>query len=467
MRAIVEVFRSHHRRMRVFAGLACALLAGLMITVSVLNTRDEAEVDEQLADAPPDAAQIERGAYLARAGNCQSCHTQAGAAPYSGGKGIATPFGVIYPGNLTPDKKTGLGTWNASHFWRALHNGRSKDGRWLYPAFPYQQYALLTREDTDALFSYLKSLPAVEQRNKDHALSFPYNMQTALALWRAMYFNPLRQENVTDKSVQWQRGRYLVEGLGHCAACHSPRNALGAIVSGRELSGGMMLSEKWMAPSLLSMDEAAVMDWSAEDIVRLLREGRNHTAHVSGPMASVVFGSTQHLSDEDLSAMAVYLKSLPSSSTSGKAISRTEMAEARAQIRAEIPAGERAEGQTEKQIDKQTDKQAEKQVMQHGARLYDKHCAECHGDRGEGREEVYPALHGNRSVTMNDTTNLVNVIRQGGFGPVTAQNPRPYGMPPFGHVLSHRELADLITFVRQSWGNQASPVSELEILRGR
>ena len=429
------------------------------MAVIVLNTRDEADINEQLAERPPSAAQIQRGAYLARAGNCQSCHTQAGAAPYSGGKGIATRFGVVYPGNLTPDKKTGLGTWNASHFWRAMHNGRSKDGRWLYPAFPYQQYSLLTREDSDALFSYLKSLPAVEQRNKDHALHFPYNTQAALALWRALYFKPLRQETVTDKSVQWLRGRYLVEGLGHCAACHSPRNALGAMVPGREFSGGMMLSEKWMAPSLLSMDQAGVMDWPAEEVVRLLRDGRNPMAHVSGPMASVVFGSTQYLSDEDLSAMSVYLKSLPRSPTSGKAVSRIETAEA--------PAEERAEGQTEGQTDQQTDQHAEKQVMQRGARLYDKHCAECHGDRGEGREEVYPALRGNRAVTMNDATNLLNVIRQGGFGPVTAKNPRPYGMPPFGHVLGHRELADLITFIRQSWGNQASPVSELEVLRGR
>ena len=432
MRFIVENFQNHRPRLWVITVLFCVLLAGLVMTVSVLNTRDEAKLDEHLAELPFSAAQIQRGAYLARAGNCQSCHTQAGAAPYSGGKGITTPFGVVYPGNLTPDEKTGLGTWNASHFWRAMHNGRSKDGHLLYPAFPYQQYSLLTREDSDALFSYLQSLPAVEQRNNNHALSFPYNTQAALALWRAMYFKPLQLEAAADKPLQWQRGRYLVEGLGHCAACHSPRNALGAIVSGREFSGGMMLSEKWLAPSLLSMSEAAVMDWSTDDVVRLLRDGRTAAAHVSGPMASVVFGSTQYLSEEDLTAMAVYLKSFP---TSVKAMRSTEA--------------------------------ADKQVMQRGARLYDKHCAECHGDQGEGRDAVYPALRENRAVTMADATNLINVIRQGGFGPVTAHNPQPYGMPPFGHVLSHPELADLITFIRQSWGNQASAVSELEVLRGR
>ena len=432
MRSIVENFQSKFRRLWVVTALACLLLAGLFITVIVLNTHDEADLDEQLAELPPSAAQIQRGAYLARAGNCQSCHTQAGAAPYSGGKGIGTPFGVIYAGNLTPDKKTGLGTWNTSHFWRAMHNGRSKEGRWLYPAFPYQQYSLLTREDSDALFGYLKSLPAVEQRNKDHALSFPYNTQAALALWRAMYFKPMQLETAADKPQQWQRGRYLVEGLGHCAACHSPRNALGAILPGREFSGGMMLSEKWLAPSMLSMAEAGVMDWPTNEVVRLLQEGRNRSAHVSGPMASVVFGSTQYLIEEDLTAMAVYLQSFPKSEQT---------------VRSSEVAG--------------------KQVMQSGARLYEKYCAQCHGDQGEGLDGVYPALRGNRAVTMADATNLINVIRQGGFGPVTAQNPQPYGMPPYGHVLSHRELADLITFIRQGWGNQAATVSELEVLRGR
>ena len=432
MRSVVENFQSKLRRRWVIAAPACLLLAGLFITVIVLNTHDEADLDEQLAELPPSAAQIQRGAYLARAGNCQSCHTSAGAAPYSGGKGIGTPFGVIYAGNLTPDKKTGLGTWNASHFWRAMHNGRSKEGRWLYPAFPYQQYSLLTREDSDALFSYLKSLPAVEQRNKDHTLSFPYNTQAALALWRAMYFKPMQLEAAADKPLQWQRGRYLVEGLGHCVACHSPRNALGAILTGREFSGGMMLSEKWMAPSMLSMAEAGVMDWPTNEVVRLLQEGRNSSAHVSGPMASVVFGSTQYLSEEDLTAMAVYLKSFPKPE---QAIRSTDV--------------------------------ADKQIMQSGARLYDKHCAQCHGDQGEGLDAVYPALRGNRAVTLADATNLINVIRQGGFGPVTAHNPQPYGMPPFGHLLSHSELADLITFIRQSWGNQASSVTELEVLRGR
>ncbi len=414
------------------AGVLCLLAIGLVIAIGVLNTSDEGYIDTRLAEPVPDAEQIQRGAYLARAGNCQSCHTQVGSAPYAGGEGIQTPFGVVYAGNLTPDKKTGLGSWNASHFWRAMHNGRSKDGRWLYPAFPYAQYTRLTRADADDIFAYLRSLPAVEQTNRDHALRFPYNTQMALALWRALYFKPQQHQLASDQSAQWNRGHYLVEGLGHCAACHSPRNALGAAIGDRHLRGSMMPSEHWYAPSLLAMSEAGVIDWPATDIVQLLQSGSVGQAHVSGPMASVVFGSTQYLRDDDLTAMAVYLKSLP------KAENTIASAEA-----------------------------ADAIEMRRGASLYDKHCAECHGDQGEGKAGVYPALRGNRTVTMHNTANLISVIRQGGFGPVTEKNRRPYGMPPFGHVLSHREMADIITFLRQSWGNRASLVTELDLLRGR
>lgn len=369
------------------AALLCVLLIGLVSLISALNTRDEADIDTRLGEPVADAEQIRHGAYLARAGNCQSCHTQAGAAPYAGVKAFRHPLVWCMP--VTSRRiKTGLGSWNASHFWRAMHNGRSKDGRWLYPAFPYAQYTRLTRADSDAIFAYLHSLPAVEQRKRDHALRFPYNTQLALALWRALYFKPQHHQAVSGQSPQWNRGLYLVEGLGHCATCHSPRNALGAAISDRQLSGSMMPSEHWYAPSLLSMAEAGVIDWPTTDVVQLLQSGRAQRAHVSGPMASVVFGSTQYLTDDDLTAMAVYLKSLPKTE---KTIAPVEAADAN--------------------------------EMRGAARLYDKHCAACHGDQGEGKSGVYPALRGNRVVTMHNTANLISVIRQGGFGPVTEKIP--------------------------------------------
>ncbi len=410
--------------------LVLALLAGMVL---VLNQRDEPELQAATPDsAEPTLQQVERGAYLARVGNCRSCHTQPGGAEYAGGKGIATPFGVVYGGNLTPDTKTGIGGWNANQFWRALHNGRSGDGRLLYPVFPYLQFTRITREDSDALFAFLRTVPAVEQANRAHALRWPYSAQAALSVWRALFFRPTPFVPRADRSVQWNRGAYLVQGLGHCAACHSPRNALGALAAAEPLSGGNMPAQAWYAPSLLDTGEAGVADGPAANSVDLLKTGVSTHAVASGPMAEVVFASTQYWSDADLRATAIYLQDLPRTPVSEKNVAPVNA-----------------------------------QVMQRGAGLYEHHCAQCHGEQGQGAPGVYPALAANRAVTMSPATNLIQVLVRGGFAPVTAGNPRPYGMPPFGHTLNNRELADVLSYIRQAWGNRAPEVSELEILRAR
>ncbi|MDP3654238.1 MAG: cytochrome c [Rhodoferax sp.] len=416
-------------RVLVLVALTVAALGGAVLA---LNLRDEPDMAQAVADPAPTALQIQRGAYLARAGNCQSCHTQAGGAAYAGGRGIDTPFGVVYAGNLTPAPQTGLGTWNATHFWRALHNGRSKDGHLLYPAFPYPQFTRVTRDDSDALFAYLRSLAPVERPATPHALRFPFSTQAALAVWRALFFTPERDPTQPEKSDAWNRGRYLVQGLGHCAACHSPRNALGGTSATALFSGGAMPAQKWYAPSLLSRQEASVAEWADSEVVDLLQAGVSRSGNVSGPMAEVVFGSTQYLSEDDLGAMASYLKDLPP---------------VRARAEAVLPANT--------------------QVVQRGAKMYEHHCANCHGDQGQGVTGIYPALAGNRAVTLPTSANLVRVLVGGGFAPVTARNPRPYGMPPFGQALGNRELADVLTFIRQAWGNQASEVSELEVLQAK
>lgn len=420
-----------HRWPWVFVLVALTVTA-LGGAVLALNLRDEPDMAQAVADPAPTALQIQRGAYLARAGNCQSCHTQAGGAAYAGGRGIDTPFGVVYAGNLTPAPQTGLGTWNATHFWRALHNGRSKDGHLLYPAFPYPQFTRVTREDSDALFAYLRSLPPVERPHTPHALRFPFSTQAALAVWRALFFTPERDPTQPEKSDAWNRGRYLVQGLGHCAACHSPRNALGGTSATAQFSGGAMPAQKWYAPSLLSRQEASVAEWADSDVVDLLQAGVSRSGNVSGPMAEVVFGSTQYLSEADLGAMASYLKDLP---------------QVRARAEAVLPANT--------------------QVVQRGAKMYENHCANCHGGQGQGVAGIYPALAGNRAVTLPTSANLVRVLVGGGFAPVTARNPRPYGMPPFGQALGNRELADVLTFIRQAWGNRAPEVSELEVLQAK
>lgn len=408
-----------------------AVLVALCALIAKLNVRGEAPIEPQASTpSPATPAILERGAYLARAGNCAGCHTAAGGAAYAGGRGIETSFGVVYASNITPDADTGIGRWSPSEFWRAMHHGRSKNGRLLYPAFPYTSFTQITREDSDALYAHLRSLTPVAQANRPHELGFPYGTQAALAVWRALYFKPVDFEADPELSPAWNRGRYLVEGLGHCAACHSTRNRLGATDAAGLFAGGPMPDAAWYAPSLANPKAAGVQGWPREEIVRLLKHGVSSKASVSGPMAAVVFDSTQHLADEDLNAMALYLASIPVKESALTAI-----------------------------------KPAEIELKSRGAKLYEQHCAGCHGAQGQDPSGLYPALAGNRAVTLASPHNIVQTIRHGGFAPSTAGNPRPFGMPPFGQVLNDDEVAALATYIRQSWGNAAAPVSALDVLR--
>ena len=418
------------------AGLALGLL--LAALVAWLNVRGEEPVTATpLAPTPPPTPElVARGAYLARAGNCMGCHTAPGGVPYAGGRGVPTPFGTLYGPNLTPDRATGIGAWSPAEFWRALHNGRAADGRLLYPAFPYPNYTRVTRADSDAIHAYLRSLPAVAQANKPHDLAFPFDQQAALAVWRALYFRPAEPDRPGQdaaRSPEWRRGAYLVEGLGHCNACHASRNALGATRSTLDLAGGLIPVQNWYAPSLTAPDEASLAAWELPQIVALLRTGIAARGAVSGPMGEVVAGSTQHLTEPDLRAMAVYLKALPPSPA------------APSTSNAPMPAAPDGPG----------------------AKLYAQHCVQCHGEQGEGVAGVYPALAGSRAVTLRTPANLVHVVLEGGFPPATAGNPRPYGMPPFATVLGDADVALLLTHVRGSWGNRGAPVSALEVAKSR
>jgi len=300
----------------------------------------------------------------------------------------------------------------------------------LYPAFPYPSFTHVSREDSDALYAFLRSVPAVGKANAPHELRFPYSTQAALAVWRALYFRPGGFQPEAGRNTDWNRGKYLTRGLGHCAACHSGRDFLGGISLNAEFAGGLMADGTWYAPSLASPNEAGVQRWSPEQVVRLLKDGVSAHASVAGPMADVVFSSTQYLTDQDLNAMASYLASIP----------------VREQPRAES-------------------RPADAQMMVAGSKIYEQHCAACHGDRGQGVSGMYPALAGNRAVTLATHNNLVQAIRQGGFMPTTAGNRQPFGMPPYGHVLNNGDMAAVATFIRQSWGNSAAPISTLDVLR--
>jgi len=407
-----------------------AILLALAALVWMFNFWGGARIRDGAPRTPPSREQVARGAYLARVGDCMLCHTERGSAPYAGGRAIDTPFGTVYASNLTPDAETGIGSWSAAHFRRALHEGRSRDGHLLYPVFPYTHTTHVTDADADALFEFLRSLPPVNKPNREHRLRFPYNTQAALAVWRALYFRPEKFVADAAQTPEWNRGAYLVRGLGHCGACHGARNALGGVREAMDLSGGLIPMQNWYAPSLASPSEAGVADWPVQEIVQLLATGTSPRSTVLGPMAEVVLNSTQYIEPADLRAMAVYLKSLPPTS------SDTDPRE--------LPV-------------------ASASVLDRGGKLYADHCASCHGDQGQGVRGAYPALAGNRAVTLPATENLVQVVLHGGFPPATRGNPRPYGMPPFATVLSDADVAAVITYLRASWKNKAAPVSELTV----
>ena len=384
------------------------------------------------------AQTLQRGQYLVRAGNCIACHTARGNAPLAGGRAIDTPFGAVYSSNLTPDADTGLGRWSAQDFWHALHHGRSRGGRLLAPAFPYEHTSVITREDSDAMFAWLLSQPPVRQATPAHTLHWPLGTQPALAVWRTLFFSPATFEPDPKQNAQWNRGAYLVQGLGHCAACHSARNRLGATAGVHDLSGGLMPVVNWYAPSLQSERETALASTPLAEIVRLLQTGQNATASVSGPMAEVVQHSLQHLSTADLQAMAVYLQSR--AQPTATAAPRKTPAPVRASVAAQ------------------------------GLKVYERHCTTCHGEQGQGVPGIYPALRGNRAVLLTDPTNLVQTVLMGGYGAVTAGHPRPFGMPPFVLELEDRDIAAVLTHLRmalQTDANQAAEVTPLQVNRVR
>ena len=381
---------------------------------------------------PPEPALVERGAYLARAGNCMACHTERGGQPYAGGRGIETPFGTVFASNLTPDPATGLGAWDAEAFRRALHEGRSRDGHLLYPVFPYTHTTLVTDEDSDALFAFLRSLPPVVKATPPHTLGFPVNTQVALAVWRVLYFEPARFQPDAQRTAEWNRGAYLARGLAHCSACHSARDALGGSTAGQRWSAGLMPDGHWLAPSLRDPAQAGLGPWAVDEVADFLQTGRTERATAMGPMAEVVFDGTQYLKRDDLRAMAVFLTGLPEHRNAPVAF-----------------------------------ESAKAETMALGDKVYRQWCIDCHGEAGQGAPGAYPALAGNRSVVMASHVNAVQAILAGGFAPATAGNPQPYGMPPFRTLLNDAEVAAVTSFVRQSWGNRANAVTPQAVQRLR
>ncbi len=420
---------------RLLWSVLLATLLAMVLMVWMGLRGDHNAVSSAPRIAPELNEPVARGAYLAVVGNCRGCHTERGGTPYAGGRAIPTPFGVFHGPNLTPDVQTGIGGWSTDDFWLALHEGRGHDGELLYPVFPFTHYTQVTRADSDALFAYLRSLPAVARVNTPHQLRFPYNQRWLLVVWRALYFRPGGYSADPTQSAEWNHGAYLVEGLGHCNACHQPRNALGAPQAIATPKGGVVLG--WYAPALDASREAGVAHWPQEEVVALLQTGITQNAATLGPMGEVVFESLQHWRPEDLQTMATYLRALPDRDAMP---TRQTTAPASPQLR---------------------------KSLERGATAYSEHCASCHGDKGEGRAPAALALAGNRAVTMTANINPIRTVLYGGYGPGTAGNPQPFGMPPFHNQLSDGEIADILSYVRGAWGNAAEPVNDFEVSRQR
>lgn len=404
--------------------------------------KDGVDVNDATPPAGDATALIQRGAYLARIGNCLACHTARGGAPAAGGLPVRTPYGTVFTSNLTPDAQTGIGNWNANMFWRALHFGRGGDGRLLTPAFPFTHTTLLTRDDVDALYSYFMSLPPSDHAVPASQLRWPYGTQLAQMIWRTLYFKPGTQEPQSDQSDEWNRGAYLVQAVAHCSVCHAQRNTL-AGADWRNLEGNLLKGQRWYAPSLVDAREGSVAHWPPEEIARLLQTGIAEHGRASGPMAETVKDGTQYLTDADAAAMATYLRELPAA------------ARGRTPAQASEPVAVATTATTGGHLA--------------GQQLYEDHCASCHGSDGLGQGEAYPALAGNRAVTMPKVDNLLQTLLYGGFNAATKGYPRPFGMPPFAPTLSDAEIARILSYVRSAWGNNARSVSTSDVhtLRGR
>jgi mono/diheme cytochrome c family protein len=364
--------------------------------------------------------QIERGRYLTDAGDCVSCHTADGGKPYAGARAIETPFGKIYSPNITPDRETGIGAWSDDEFYHAMHDGIGPDGARLYPAFPYPYFTKLTRDDVNAIRAYLNTLPPVNQVRPANALMWPLNYRVFMRGWDWMYFKPGTYVPHPDKSAEWNRGAYLVEGAAHCGACHTPKSITGADKTSDAFTGGNL--QNWFAPNLTANAQSGLGNWSTQDIVEYLKTGRNRFSGATGLMSEVVSNSTSKLTDADLKAIAIYLKDVTDKGSPAPS-------------------------------------EPDHSAMSAGAAVFNDSCAACHRRDGKGVPRMFPPLAHNANVQAADPASTIRVILQGAQTVVTDARPTPSTMPAYNWKLTDAQIAAVATYVRNQWGNAASPVS--------
>jgi mono/diheme cytochrome c family protein len=391
---------------------------------------------EALAAEPQESDPRSLGAYLASAGNCVSCHTQPGGKPFAGGFAFQTPFGVLYSTNITPHSSRGIGSWTEQEFMQAMREGIGKNGEHLYPAFPYQNFTKLEDTDLRALWIYLRSLEPVDYQPPANELRFPFKMRFLIGGWKVLFFKADRFTTDPGQSQEWNRGAYLVEGLGHCGACHTPRNFLGAEKSSQAMTGGVYADKvspktvrKWSTANL-TQASTGLAAWSTEDIAAYLRTGHSSRAGTFGPMNEVIVNSTSRLSTADVHAMATYLKSLPANNTTGS-------------------------------------HRPDRVAQRSGENLYTVHCGTCHLPTGLGSPDTGPPVAGSAIVQAPDAAALINVILYGAEVPQPAPAEAWKSMESFQSKLSDKEVATLANYLRATFGNQGGRVHPRDVAAQR
>jgi alcohol dehydrogenase (quinone), cytochrome c subunit len=426
-----------HRRLWLrLAGLGATLAVIAAVAIHLSNATAGAQVSptREVSDQL-----IERGAYVAKLGDCAACHSAAGRPPFAGGYRMSTPIGAIYSTNITPDATYGVGRFSLADFDRALRFGVSQ-GHTLYPAMPYVSYANTKPEDVEALYAFLRHgvAPAAVPNVKTE-IPFPLSMRWPLTIWRWLWAP--RPSPFDDRHLdpELARGAYFVEGLGHCGECHTPRGLAFELKARSPADGGAYLSgaviENWYAPSLRSGGPGTLEGWSESDLAQFLVQGVNRHGAVFGSMNDVVVHSSQYLTAEDARATARYLQSIKSPSVAGVFA-----------------------------YDSSTDRSLRAgDATRRGAMTYLDNCAACHRPDGRGYEGVFPPLAGNPAVEASNPTSVVSIVLGGSSTPRTPETPAQFAMPAFGWRLSDQEVADVVTFVRSSWGNRADAIDQAQV----
>ncbi|MRW87917.1 c-type cytochrome [Pseudoduganella sp. FT26W] len=414
------------------------LIAGLALALAG-SASWAAGVDQQL---------IKQGEYLARAGDCFACHSVAGGKPFAGGLGMSTPIGKVYSSNITPDMKEGIGDWSFADFDKLMRTGVTKAGYTVYPAMPYPSYSRLSTADMQALYAYfMHGVQPAATPNRKSDIVWPLSMRFPLTIWRWVFApkpQPYQAPAASDANAQLLRGAYLVEGLGHCGACHTARGvgmqekALNGLDNTVYLAGGQVI-DGWGVPSLRNEHGGGLARWTNADIVAFLRSGRNgHTASF-GAMNDVVAHSTQYLNEADLAAIAGYLKSLPAANSAKPFVSDQTTAQA-------LYNGKPATA---------------------GALTYLNKCAGCHRSDGMGYGKAFPALAGNAVLQTADATSAINIILSGGSVPGTHTAPSTLTMAPYAKELNDQQVAEVVNFIQTSWGNQGGTTTAKDVAKVR